>query len=374
MKRRTFVLLCLEGSVLSFSVAAAAALIPSVAAEFAKPYVAAGRIVWLYMFAYALGAFIYGPLARTFDTRRIKLIFLLLFSFAAFSAGFSQGINALFISRFFMGLFGASIIPLALILIANSAESGKRGKLVGMFFSATFVSSLAGLFLSGILNWRMIFLIPAAAGLALWISMYFYLPGFKGIHDKLHFHYLSAFKDKQVAAIFIYIFFISLIYHGVQQWLGVYFASKFGLRQFAISMLITLTSLSGVFGEALGGRFADRFGRAKVVNAGIILMIAVTFLLLFKLPVFMLAPAMIVWGLGWTFNHAGLSTVLTDLPKTLLNEAVSLNSGVRFFAGALGAALGGFLMQKSFSLNFLVFGIGLVVLRVFTEKGRIYGG
>ena len=77
---------------------------------------------------------------------------------------------------------------------------------------------------------------------------------------------------------------------------------------------------------------------------------------------------MILWGVGWTFNHAGLSTLLTDMPKEYLNEAASLNSSVRFISGGLGVALGGMIMQQSFVLGFTVFGTCLVGLLFLSKK------
>jgi predicted MFS family arabinose efflux permease len=134
-------------------------------------------------------------------------------------------------------------------------------------------------------------------------------------------------------------------------------------------MLITLTSLSGICGEFLGGIFSDNLGRLKTANLGIILMIASVFLILIKMPVALLAIVMFIWGLGWTLNHAGISTMLTDLPKEFLNEAASLNSSVRFLAGGVGVALAGLLMQKSFLLGFSVLGGGLILLLLVFQKG-----
>ena len=133
-------------------------------------------------------------------------------------------------------------------------------------------------------------------------------------------------------------------------------------------MLVTLTSLSGIFGEVLGGIFSDTLGRIKTVRFGIILMIISVMLLLLKSPVFVLAFLMIAWGFGWTLNHAGLSTMLTDLPKEFLNEAASLNSSVRFVSGGLGAALAGVIMQKSFHAGFVVMGSGLLILLLLSRR------
>jgi predicted MFS family arabinose efflux permease len=362
VKRSTFVILCLEGAVLSFNVAAAAALIPSIAADFALSQFVVGRIIWLYMIPYGLAAFFYGPLVRAFDARKVELVCILLFSLANLLAGISQNIASLFVARFMMGLFGASVIPLGLILIARRLNEAKRGRYIGLFFGSTFVASLLGLFFSGIINWRLIFIIPALSGFILWIFMYICLPSFKEDTGNFRFGYLEAFRNKKVIKIFSYIFLISLIYHAVQQWLGVYFSTQLNLNQFYISMLITLTSLSGIFGEVWGGRLADKVGRIKVVNLGIALMVMCIFSFLIKLPLSLLVLIMIVWGLGWTFNHVGLSTMLTDLPAELLNEAASLNSGVRFISGGIGVSLGGLIMQKSFVLGFLVFGSGLLIL------------
>lgn len=362
MKKITFSILCLEGAVLSFNVAACAALIPSIASDFALSQFIAGKMIWLYMLPYGLAALFYGPLVRSFDARKVELFCILLFSLANLLAGLSQNITALFIARFLMGLFGASVIPLGLVLIAKHIGQNKRGRFIGIFFGATFIASLLGLFLSGIIHWRLIFIIPAVLGFILWIFMFIYLPSFKEGLGRFHFGYLTAFKNRRVIRIFIYIFLISLIYHAVQQWLGVYFSTRLLLNQFTISMLITLTSLSGIFGEFWGGHLADKLSRQRVVSLGIASMITCIFLFLLKLPVSLLCLVMVVWGLGWTFNHVGLATMLTDLPVEFLNEAASLNSGVRFVSGGIGVGLSGLVMQKSFNLGFIIFGSALILL------------
>jgi len=367
MNRLTFIILCLEGAILSFNVAAAAALIPSVATDFGVSEFVAGRIVWLYMIPYGFAALLYGPLVRAFDAKKIELICLLSFSAANLLAAFSKNTAMLFTARFFMGVFGASVIPLALILIAQSYGSEKRGRIVGVFFASTFIASLLGLFLSGILHWRLIFLLPAISGFLLLPLMYFCLPHFTPVNKKFTINYIEPFKDKVILYMFAYIFIISLLYHGLQQWFSVYFSTRYSLGQFAISMLITLTSLSGVFGETLGGIFADKIGRIRTVNLGIILMIISVLFLILKMPVFTLGLIMVIWGLGWTFNHAGISTILTDLPKKFLHEAASLNSSVRFVSGGIGVAASGLIMQKSFVAGFMLFGGCLIALLLCTK-------
>jgi predicted MFS family arabinose efflux permease len=214
----------------------------------------------------------------------------------------------------------------------------------------------------------MLFLIPAVSGLLLWIFMRRGLEDFHTSTDTFIINYAGAFKNKMVVSIFLYIFFISLLYHGIQQWLAVYFSQKFNFSQFVISMLVTLTSVSGILGELVGGYFSDTLGRVKTIHMGIVLMLLSVILLLLNVPKIALILVMIVWGLGWTLNHAGLSTLLTDVPEQFLNESASLNSSVRFLAGGIGTALGGVLMQQSFDEHFIVFGLGLLVLALFSKN------
>jgi predicted MFS family arabinose efflux permease len=349
-------------------VAAMGALVPSIASEFGVSHFVAGKAVSLYMVPYGVAALLYGPLVRFFDAKKIELICFFLFCGANLLAAAARSIGMFFTARFLMGIFGASVIPLVLILIARQSDSAQRGRLVGLFFSATFVASLLGLLLSGIIPWRMIFLIPAVFGLLLLVYMYLYLENFKPDAQERKIHYCAALADKKVLFLFGYIFFISLLYHGVQQWLGVYFSQRFNFSQFLISMLITLTSLSGIIGEIIGGISSDSLGRQATVNTGIILMILSAVLLTLKLPLAGVALLMVAWGLGWSFNHAGLSTLLTDLPKNFVNEAASLNSSVRFIAGGLGVAVSGAIVQKNFNLGFLSFACGLLLLLFFTHR------
>jgi len=366
MKKFVFFILCLEGAILSFNVSAVSALVPSVSKELLTPLFITAKIIWLYMLPYGVFALFYGPLIRVFEAKYVELICIILFSFSNLLAGLSKNIHTLFLARFLSGVFGASVIPLTLILISKEVDNKNRGKFIGLFFSITFISSLLGLFLSGVIYWRFIFLIPAFFGFVLSVFMHFCLPKFF-TKSSVKINYLEIFKNKSILFLFIYIFFISMFYHAIQNWLSVYFFVKFGFKQFLISILITLTSLSGIFGEFIGGIFSDKFGRIPTINLGIFLMILSIFLLIFKLPFWILIVIMIIWGIGWTFNHAGVSTLITTLPEKFLNESASLNSSIRFISGGLGVTFGGLLMEKSFTFGFIFVGFGLLFLLFLTN-------
>ncbi len=144
--------------------ASVSAIVPAIALDFGISDFVAGRINWAYMLPYGIMALLYGPLTRIFENRHIAVASLLCFSVFSFLSGIAGNISQLFVYRFLVGVFAAAITPLSLIYIADHAPAAGRGKAVGLFFSATFIADLSGLFLSGIIPWRVMFFIPAVLG------------------------------------------------------------------------------------------------------------------------------------------------------------------------------------------------------------------
>ncbi len=345
-----------------------AAVVPAIANDLGISAFIVGGINWAYMLPYGLVALVYGPLTRRFDNKHIAVISLLLFSLFSLLSGCAWNYRSLFVFRFMVGVFAAAITPLSLIYIADHAHSSGRGKAVGLFFSATFIADLLGLFLSGIIAWRAMFYIPAVLGLGTAFLTMRHFPKTLAGRSLTSSRYLRALAQPEILRVFVYIFIISVLYHGVRQWLGVYFASQLGMSQFLISMTLTAASLAGIFGEAFGGLQADKKGRVPTLKAGLLLMTVSLFLMLGLRSAVVLPVLMLMWGFGWTVNHAGLSTFLTDLNKEFIKEVSSLNSSVRFVAGGLGVVAAGSIMQKSFNAGFLIMACVLSLMYFATDR------
>src|SRR5439155_1724255 len=67
-------------------------------------------------------------------------------------------------------------------------------------------------------------------------------------------------------------------------------------------------------------------------------------------------------SIGWTISHNSISTVLTDFPEDERPMLASLNSSLRFVSGGIGFWVSSFIVQKSFSLNFLVIGVLILII------------
>lgn len=363
-ERSIFLILCLAQITISFNLAAVAAVIPSISRELLLPDWQVARIVPHYLWAYGLGALIYAPLTRWFSIRRLLAVALLVFSLTSLYCGITQSLSVLLIANLINGCAAASVVPLGLLTIGKLFSKSVRGRAVGLFFSSSFISSLLGVVASGTIHWSFLFIIPFILGIITVIILILKRsPGIAAAEGRA-VDYRKALTAPNVVQIFAFIFAMSFLYHGVYKWYGVYLDREYHLNQATISSLIFLTSLTGALGQNLGGALTDFKGRLFSVRLGLCVLGISTFLLAGHYPVVCVGIILGLISAGWTVCHNGISTVLTDFPDTYRSEMASLNSSVRFLSGGLGFYLSGFLIQKSFALNFSLIGVMILMLVV----------
>ncbi len=364
-----FVLLCLEGAVVSFNTASVAAVVPAIARDLHRSSFEIAKVISFYMIPYGLAALAYAPLVKRYSVKAIKVSCLFIFVLASLIGGLSHSAGMLFSSRILAGVTASATIPVALILTGELAPQEIRGRMLGAFFSATFISSFIGVLLSGVLSWRQLFILSAIfAAINLILVVLFF--DFKSkIEYDFGINYFNVLKDMRILRLFAYILVLSMVYHGIYNWLGVYFA-HLNFKQLEASILLSLVGFSGIFGQPFGGWVTDKKGRAFAATLGLIGLCLATVLLVKPVSFMFLGVVLFIFGMSWTMNHNAVSTVLTDFPDRLRPELASLNSAVRFASGGLGVGFAGIFMQRSFGLTFL--GLGIIVLLLAFKTKTIF--
>ncbi|MEE8381190.1 MAG: MFS transporter [Thermodesulfobacteriota bacterium] len=366
-KKKLLFLLCLQGALISFNVASIAGVIPAMSRALGVPDFTMGNIIVAYMLPYGVAALLYGPLSRIVDTKKVTLCCLFLFSLSSFVSGIADSFYLLIFSRVVAGIAAAAIIPLSLVLIGRLVPYEKRGKAVGTFFSVNFSSSVTGVFLSGLVGWKWMFLVPALGGWVVIGLIFFLFPSIEREQRGFKADYFSVlFKDKR-CALFAYIFLATFIYRGIYSWLGVFFVHKFELSQWWISLSLTGIGLGGVVGELVGGALSDKKGRIGTATCGVFLLSITTLGFVYTSSFLILGLLLLLHGLAWTINHSALTTILTDFPSHLRAEAISLNSSLRFVSGGIGTAVSGFWIARGFDTTFLVYAFSFLLLALMTR-------
>lgn len=335
--------------------------------EFGLPDFEVSKIIPYYLMPYGIGALIYAPLTRYMTYRAVIVSTMTLFAATCFVCGSAQSLEYILGARVLMGITAASAIPLGLMIIGELFEKNIRGRLVGGFFSCAFIASLAGIALSGVVNWRWLFFVPSVLSILLAIGFMVFGSQYLNRVHVGHVNYLRALRNVKIRNIFIFIFAISFLYHGVHKWYGIYLSRVYQFTQFKISIYFIVAALGGMFGQLIGGVLSDKKGRLVSCRAGILGLSLGIMFLLGTYPSLLLGLVILLISMGWTIGHNGLSTALTDFPDEDRPMIASLNSSVRFISGGLGFCISAFFVEKNFGLTFFVIG-ALMLMSSFVLK------
>ena len=317
---------------------------------------------------YGIGALIYAPLTRFVTYRAVMASTMMLFAITCFVCGSAQSLGYILVARVLMGITAASAIPLGLMIIGELFEKRIRGRLVGGFFSCAFIASLAGIALSGVANWRWLFFVPSMLSVLLAIGFMAFGSEYLSRVHVGHVNYLRALRNVKIRNVFIFIFAISFLYHGVHKWYGIYLSRVYQFTQFQISIYFIIAALGGMFGQLLGGVLSDKKGRLVSCRAGILGLSLGIMLLFGTYSAILLGMVIALVSIGWTVGHNGLSTVLTDFPDEDRPMIASLNSSIRFISGGIGFCVSAYFVEKNFGLTFFVIGILMLLLSFVLRK------
>ncbi len=137
-----------------------------------------------------------------------------------------------------------------------------------------------------------------------------------------------------------------LNFAGLATWLvwPLFFSRIWGFTKLQTGLALLPGPLISGFVTALGGRLSEKFGHERIVSTGaLIATVAVIWPLVFlqETPRYVLvAPALGLFGMGWSLTHPPLNSgVVSRVEPDLYGEVNASFNTVRNIAGALGIAV-----------------------------------
>lgn len=221
--------------------------------------------------AYSLGVAIGAPLLVVLHKYPLKSILILLTAMIlggnAFAA-VASGYHTLLVARFLSGLPHGAFFGLGAIVAQRLAKPGEGARAVAVMVGGMTVANLVGVpgatFISNTLNWRMTFAVVAVAGLLAMLAVIMWIPRLAALPNT---GILGQFKFLRHPAPW-------LIYAGVffgQASVYCYFSYvepiMTTVAHFSSGSMVWIMVVAGmgmVVGNALAGKFADRYGAARV--------------------------------------------------------------------------------------------------------------
>jgi DHA1 family putative efflux transporter-like MFS transporter len=326
----------------------------------------AGQLVAMYSIAYAVGTPILIALTSKTDRKKLLFIALLIFIIGNVIAVLSPNFTILMISRAILGVSAGVFAVVSLGIAAQIAPPEKRGSAIGTILMGTSLALVVGLPLGTLIGeymgWRWIFAILGFITIIPIIAIVKAIPKMSGQETIPLSKQLAILKDfKVISGLLASLFFITG-YSVVSTYVAPLLRENAGLNSNTISLVLLGMGLMAVVGARVGGYGADKWGIAPTLIVSLLLHAIALFFLPLAAVTFVGAMFILaLWMLGaWTTAPAQQFYLVTMAPKST-EIILSLNSSAFHLGVALGAALGGVVVER-LTLSSIGWVGGLVVI------------
>lgn len=355
-------------------------MLPSIATDLGVSIPAAGLLVS----AYALGVLIGAPL-MTLATGRVPRRYLLIGLMAIFTLGnlmsaLADDYASLLVARVVTSLNHGAFFGIGSIVAASVVPPEKRAGAVAAMFMGLTLATIGGVPLATwfgeLLGWRTAFWGIAGLGLIAMTALWYALPdvplpksdgALAEIRVLCRGPVLAALALTMVgsSAMFTVFTYIAPILHSEAQ-----ASTTF------ITVMLVLFGIGLTLGNMWGGKAADRsVDRTLIVSLAVLIAVLLVFPLLMPWSV-PTALAVLVWGAASFALVPPLQMRVMEAAKEAPNLASAVNIGAFNLGNAIGAALGGAVINAGLGYpaislaGALMAGLGLVMVLLFAWRSR----
>jgi MFS transporter, YNFM family, putative membrane transport protein len=352
-------------------------LLPQVAAEFGVSAGEASVIATAFALAYGICQLGYGVLGDRFGKYRLVTLATLVSALTVASAGLAGSLDALGAARLLGGASAAAIVPLSMAFIGDHVPYDRRQTVLARFLTGTIAGVISGQVFGGVLGefvgWRGVFLL--LGGLFLLIGGLLVIE----LRSNRVPPPLLTSSISRASVVESYAFLLrrpwsrvvlatvcaeAFLFYGAFTFVGAYLHTGFGLDYARVGLLLGFMGLGGLLYaltvrwlvQGLGERGLALYGGLAI--AGGFVAVAIS-------PMMVVAPAMILLGLGIHMLHNTLQTHATQMAPEARGLAVSTFANVLFMGQAAGIWLSGVLIDRvGFAPIFIAAGVALLAVGV----------
>ncbi len=352
-----------------------APLIPTLAREFGTSEQHIGFVVPAYMLTYGFSTLFYGPLSDRVGRRSVLLFLLVLSALSTLACAFAWSVESLIALRILCGLCAGGIVPISLALIGDLYPFRAIGRPLGWVFGAiaggmSFGSTL-GAWLNPYLGWRNEFIVLSVAGACVtFAALRQRFPAGPERSAALGLrvvfrNYGALLRTWRGARTYGLIFLNGLFHGGIFSWLGLYLFRRYALTDPGIGKALLGYGLPGMALGPILGRLADRFGRRRIVPAGLLLAALCAFALMSPAPLWLAVIVITLLSVGFDMTHPLMAGIVSALDPPRRGQAMGLNAFAVFTGFGFGSLLFQGLLPFGLSFALGAFGAAQLVLASF---------
>jgi MFS transporter, YNFM family, putative membrane transport protein len=350
-------------------------LIPQIAQEFDVSFGDASVITTAFAISYGLCQLVWGALGDRIGKYRLVTLMTLFSAVTVALAGFANSLAALGAARLVAGATAAAIVPLALAFIGDHVAYERRQTVLGRFLTGTILGIIAGQTAGGVLGdlvgWRGVFFL--LGGLFLLVGCLLVVELRSGrvpppvLSDAIGpaavaEGYMLLFRRPWARVVLATVFVEGVLFYGAFTFIGAYLRDRFDLDYAMVGIVLGCFGFGGLLYALTVRRLLRALGERGLALAGGTISTFAFFVVALG-GLWLMAPAILLLGLGITMLHNTLQTHATQMAPGARGLAVSTFANVLFLGQAVGVWLCGLLIDEiGFAPVFIVLGVALAIL------------
>ncbi|MBD9397169.1 MFS transporter [Pseudomonas sp. PDM11] len=320
-------------------------MLPGIASDLGVSIPAAGLLVS----AYAIGVLIGAPL-MTLTTGKIPRRYLLIALMAIFTLGnlmsaLATDYTSLLIARVVTSLNHGAFFGVGSVVAASLVAPDKRAGAVASMFMGLTLATIGGVPLAAwfgeLLGWRTAFWGIAGLGLITMLALWFALPNVElPKSDGVLAEIRVLGRGPVLAALALTVVGSSAMFT-VFTYIAPILSTQTHASTGFITAMLVLYGVGLTLGNMWGGKAADRsIDRTLIASLSVLILVLLAFTMLMRWPL-PAAVAILIWGIASFAIVPPLQMRVMEAAKGAPNLASAVNIGAFNLGNAIGAALGG---------------------------------
>ncbi|MEQ4538215.1 MAG: MFS transporter [Billgrantia sp.] len=355
-------------------------MLPGIAADLGVSIPAAGLLVS----AYALGVLLGAPL-MTLTTGRIPRRYLLIGLMAIFTLGnlmsaLATDYYSLLIARVVTSLNHGAFFGVGSIVAASVVAPDKRAGAVAAMFMGLTLATIGGVPLAAwfgeVFGWRTAFWGITGLGVLAMAALWFALPNVAlRKSDGVLAEIRVLLRGPVLSALALTVIGSSAMFT-VFTYIAPILSSETQASAAFITAMLVLYGIGLTLGNIWGGKAADRsVDRTLIVSLSALILVLLAFTVLMRWPL-PAAASILIWGIASFAIVPPLQMRVMEAAKDAPNLASAVNIGAFNLGNAIGAALGGAVINVGLGYPAIslagaaMAGLGLLMVLGFAWRSR----
>lgn len=329
-------------------------LLPQLAADFSVSVPGAGLLVTGYALGVAVGAPLLAALTGRIPRKTLLLALMALFTIGNILCAIAPTYGLMMAARVVTSFTHGSFFGVGSVVAAGLVAPDKRAGAVALMFTGLTIANILGVpfgkLLGDIYGWRSTFWAVSLLGILSMIAIALLVPKIAKVEDSNFFRELRvAVKPSVLLALLTTVFGFAGVFAAFT-YVAPLLLDVTGTTQTMVTVALVLFGIGVTIGNMLGGKVADRSLMPGLMGILALLIVVLVAQYLFATS---LVPTLVLVTLVGVFGFAtvpGLQTRVLDKAADAAALAATLNIGAFNLGNAIGAWVGGVVIDQGFGI------------------------